>query len=71
MDITDKIGTIRVPVSMKEDKFINKISTRKNIKKIDYWKADVTLVWFSDIDQTVNDNKSYTATLRANRVECN
>ena len=71
MDITDKIGTIKVPVSSKEDKFINRISTRKKIKKIDYWKAEITLVWFKDVDQTINDNKSYKATLRANRVECN
>ncbi|MBQ6841521.1 MAG: hypothetical protein IJO63_05350 [Bacilli bacterium] len=71
MDITDKIGTIRIPTTEDGNKYVNTISTKKRIAKTDYWKADVTLVWLEGVEQTINDNKEYTATLIANRVECN
>lgn len=71
MDITTMTGDINIPVNADNKEFIHTISTVKRIDKVDYWQADVTLVWFEDVAQTINDNKSYSATLEAKRVECN
>ncbi|MBE6148076.1 MAG: hypothetical protein E7167_00990 [Firmicutes bacterium] len=71
MDITQKTGRIKIPSQESDNNYLNKINTTKNNTKIDYWQADITLVWFKNVDQTVNDNKTYEATLEAKRVECN
>ena len=70
LDITEKTGTISIPITEGSQDYLNEIYTKKNIQKVQYWKADITLVWFESVDQTVNDNKSYSATLEAKRVDC-
>ena len=69
-DITTKTGTIKVPIAIDSNEYINVISTTKNKIIDDYWKATVTLVWLKDIDQEINNNKNYSLQLKANRVEC-
>ena len=71
MDITEKTGNIKIPVEMNSSNYLNKISTTKNVEAKDIWQAELTLVWFKNVDQTINDNKSYSAILEAKRVECN
>lgn len=71
LDITEKIGVIKIPVAMNFDNYLNEISTTKNVTKTTYWKADITLVYFENVNQTINDQKTYSATLEAKRVDCN
>lgn len=71
MDITTKTGEVTIPVEINQSNYLNEITARKNVATTHYWQADITLVWFRDVDQTINDNKSYSATLEAKRVECN
>ena len=70
MDITTKTGTIKVPISKDSSEYKNKITTRKNQTAYAYWKAKITLVWFNDTDQVINDEKNYRATIKANIIEC-
>lgn len=71
MDITQKTGDVIIPIDADNVEFTHNIKTVKRINKVHYWQADITLVWFKDVDQTINDNKNYSATLEAKRVECN
>lgn len=69
-DITTKTGTIKIPNSNDSTTNKQKIYTTKNVPKSDYWKVQITLKWFNDIDQTINDLKTYKATVNANIVDC-
>ena len=71
LDITEKTGVVKIPIESDGSEFLNKISVNKNNVKVDYWQADITLVYLADVNQAVNDLKSYSATLEAKRVECN
>ncbi|MBE6155487.1 MAG: hypothetical protein E7164_01875 [Firmicutes bacterium] len=71
MDITEKTGVIDIPVGKDGNVYLHKIETTKNITNIHNWQADITLVWFDDVDQVINDNKTYSAFLEAKRVDCN
>lgn len=70
MDITTKTGLIKIPVSNNSLNYKHVISTTKNVPKSDYWKAQITLKWFENVDQTINDLKTYNATLKANIIDC-
>ncbi len=71
LDITTKTGKIKVPTTQNGNDYVHHLNTTKNKNRTDYWKASLTLVWYSDIDQSINDNKSYDATVKANvLVEC-
>ena len=70
MDITTKTGKIMVPVSKGSNEYIHEISAIKNIEKISYWNAQITLVWLADVDQKINDLKKYNATFKANIIDC-
>lgn len=70
MDITQSTGIIKLPTIKGGSEYLNKISVKKRQRKIHRWEAELTLVYLKDIDQTINDNKTYKATLEAKRVEC-
>lgn len=70
MDITTKVGSIPIPVKAGSNSYINEIKTSKGIIKEDTWQAYLTFVYFKDVDQSINDQKIYTATLKANLVDC-
>ena len=70
LDITTKTGIIKVPTTIDGNEYINTIFANKNELVHNYWKATVTLLWFKDINQEINNNKNYSLKLKANRVEC-
>lgn len=70
MDITTKTGLISVPISKNSNDFINVLEVNKGKVSEYYYKARLTLVYYPNVDQTINDNKSYTAYLKANVVSC-
>lgn len=70
MDITTKTGDVKIPVSAGRKEYLNIISTTKRQVAAQYWKAKLTLVWFDDVSQEINDNKTYNVTLETKRVEC-
>ena len=70
MDITAKTGIIHVPTTKNGNEYKFEIATTKgNINK-DYFKASITFMFYKNVDQAINNNKSYSATLNANVVEC-
>ena len=68
MDITTNTGTMQIPVD--DSVYKNVITTTKNVKTIQYWKARVTFKWLEDEYQVKNDFKSYKLSFRVNTVEC-
>lgn len=70
MDITTKTGVINIPTTAGGSDYKHVISATKNVTSSVYWKAKVTLKWFNDTDQVINDYKAYKATIKANIVEC-
>ena len=70
MDITAQTGIIHVPTTKNGNEYKFEIATTKgNINK-DYFKASITFMFYKNVDQAINNNKSYSATLNANVVEC-
>ena len=70
MDITAITGEIPIPVYGDESNFKHSIETTKNTKKIQYYKAIVTFKFYENIDQSINNNKTFNSSLNANVVEC-
>ena len=70
MDVTTKTGDIKVPVTINGSEYLNIISTTKRRVAYQYWQASLTLVYFSDVDQEINDNKTYIVSLETKRVDC-
>ena len=69
-DITSSTGTINIPNSNNGDDYKFVIEATRRKKKRSYFKASITFIYYEDIDQSVNDNKTYNASLNANVVEC-
>lgn len=70
MDITLATDKIAIPINMSANNYINEIKTTKGKTQKDTWMATLTFVYFKDVDQSINDQKSYTATLKASLVDC-
>ena len=69
-DITITTGTIPIPTYQDLDNYKHEISTTKNIKKQVFYKVSITFVYYDYIDQSINNEKSYSASFNANVVEC-
>lgn len=67
MDITTQVGNIIVK-NGSSDKQI--IKTTKGNKVYNFWKARLTLVWLRDVNQAINDYKTYEALLHVKLVDC-
>lgn len=70
LDITTKTGIIPVPTTKGGNNYKHEIYTIKNTENIESWKATLTLVYFNDVDQRINDEKFYSSALKVNVVEC-
>lgn len=70
MDITTKVGTLNVPVSLNSSNYKNIITASANNKTIVNWKAEVTLVWLDNRFQENIKEKKYQATLEVSRIDC-
>ena len=70
MDITTKTGVIPISVINENDNYKHIIETTKNITKKEYYKMQVTFVYYESVDQSINNNKEYSASLTANVIEC-
>ena len=66
-DITTEVGDIIVR-NGNSDKQI--IKTTKGNKVYNFWKARLTLVWLRDVNQAINDYKTYEAVLHVKLVDC-
>lgn len=65
-DITQATGIIKIPIKQNSEKYVNTIATTKRKTKMDIWKVTLAFVWLENVDQTVNDQKSYKINVRAN-----
>ena len=70
LDITNKTGIIKVPNTLNTEDYKNLISTTRNNPKTDRWKAELTLVYKKNVDQSINMNKIYSIVFKANKVDC-
>lgn len=71
IDITKSTGKIDIPSSLNNENIIHNISTIKNKTNTITYEAIVTFNYFPNIDQGINGNLSYKATLVVDNVyEC-
>ncbi len=69
-DITTQTGTLQIPTEKAGNEYKNEIYTLKNVDKIVSWKAVVTYKYFSDVNQSINNNKIYKSALKVKVVDC-
>lgn len=70
-DITQKTGKLSIPINLNIDNYEHSISTTKRVTKVISYKAMITFNYFKDIDQDINANKTYNASLNIDNVrEC-
>ena len=71
IDITKSTGKVDVPSSLNNENIIHNISTTKNKTNTINYEAVITFNYFPNIDQSINGNLSYKATLVVDNVyEC-
>ncbi len=69
-DITVEKGTIHIPTTKNGDNYKFTIETTRDIIRKDLFKASITFKFYKNVNQAINNNKSYSASLNANVVEC-
>ena len=70
MDITTATGSIKIPITKDGNDYKHEIYTIKNTENKESIKATLTIVYFEDVDQSINDGKIYQSSLMVNVVDC-
>lgn len=70
LDVTKGIGSLRVPTELNTDNYLHKITASQNENKQVRYQATLTLVYFPDINQNINQYKRYDSSIKVDIAPC-